>query len=385
MLLLAGCTCTLLAPQPLAQPTLALPTSTPLSRPGPVAPPGPPPAEPVAGQTVSGKPAQQPPEPQRPLPKLAILTDIGGDPDDQQSLIRLMLYSNELEIRLLVASSAGTLGELPKPVTRPDLIRQIVDAYGEVLPRLQRHATGWPTPATLAERICSGNPLRGRDVIGAGHDTAASDRLLAEMEAASPEQPLNIAIWGGQTDFVQALWKARATHSPGEFAELRRCLRIYDINDQDQLADWIRGEFPGLFYILASKPPGRDRRDGIYRGMYLTGDLSTTSRDWVEQNLHSTGPLGRLYPTATWTAPNPHACLKEGDTPSWFFFLPRGGNNPARPEQPGWGGRFLREPDGWYRDPPFRADYDPRTEVSRWRPDFQTDFALRMSWCRETP
>jgi hypothetical protein len=28
-------------------------------------------------------------------PRLVVLTDIGGDPDDQQSLIRLMLYSNE--------------------------------------------------------------------------------------------------------------------------------------------------------------------------------------------------------------------------------------------------------------------------------------------------
>ncbi len=31
-------------------------------------------------------------------PRLIVLTDIGGDPDDQQSMIRLMLYSNEFEI-----------------------------------------------------------------------------------------------------------------------------------------------------------------------------------------------------------------------------------------------------------------------------------------------
>ena len=28
-------------------------------------------------------------------PRLAVLTDIGGDPDDQQSMVRLMMYSNE--------------------------------------------------------------------------------------------------------------------------------------------------------------------------------------------------------------------------------------------------------------------------------------------------
>ena len=36
------------------------------------------------------------------------------------------------------------------------------------------------------------------------------------------------------------------------------------------------------------------------------------------------GPLGALYPTSTWTAPNPHGTLKEGDTPSWLYFLPVG-------------------------------------------------------------
>ena len=41
-------------------------------------------------------------------PRLAVLTDIGGDPDDQQSLIRLMLYANEFDIEVLIATAAGT-------------------------------------------------------------------------------------------------------------------------------------------------------------------------------------------------------------------------------------------------------------------------------------
>src|SRR3954464_4681499 len=73
-------------------------------------------------------------------PRLAVLTDIGGDPDDQQSLIRLMLYSNEFDIELLIATAAGTRGELKEAITRADLIQQIVDAYGEVLPNLKKHA-----------------------------------------------------------------------------------------------------------------------------------------------------------------------------------------------------------------------------------------------------
>ena len=30
-------------------------------------------------------------------PRLLVLTDIGGDPDDQQSLVRLLVHSNEFE------------------------------------------------------------------------------------------------------------------------------------------------------------------------------------------------------------------------------------------------------------------------------------------------
>ena len=136
-------------------------------------------------------------------------------------------------------------------------------------------------------------------------------------------------------------------------------------------------------YILPRPLPGRDRREATYRGMYLTGDESLISREWVEAHVRSRGPLGALYPLKTWTAPNKHGCLKEGDTPSWFFFLPRGGNDPSDPTKPGWGGQYQRQPDGWYGDLPFSRTFDPRTTVSRWRPDFQADFAQRMRWCVE--
>ena len=156
----------------------------------------------------------------------------------------------------------------------------------------------------------------------------------------------------------------------------------FDINDQDGIADWMRSEFPGMHYILAKAPPGRDKREGTYRGMYLTGDESLTSRSWIEQNVLNAGPLGELYPTQTWTAPNVHSCLKEGDTPSWFYFLPLGKNDPCDPTKPGWGGQFERQDDGWFRDLPARDQFDPRTTVSHWRAEFQADFSKRMKWCQ---
>jgi hypothetical protein len=315
-------------------------------------------------------------------PRLAVLTDIGGDPDDQQSLIRLMVYSNEFQIEALIATASGTPGELKKAVTRADLILEIIGAYEQVFPNLQRHAVNWPKPEALRLCVKSGNPLRGRDQIGEGHDTDASRYLIERIDAGSQQQPLNVAIWGGQTDLAQALWRVKNLRDQTGYRDFIAKFRVYDIADQDAIADWMRQEFPHLNYLLARAAPRRDKREATFRGVYLTGDESLTSRQWVEQNVRSTGPLGALYPTATWTAPNPHACLKEGDTPSWFFFLPLGGNDPSDPTKPGWGGQYQRDSDGWYVDLQRHDGFDSRTTVSRWRPEFQKDFARRMGWCR---
>jgi hypothetical protein len=314
-------------------------------------------------------------------PRLAILTDIGGDPDDQQSLIRLMVYANEFEIEALIASASGTRGELNESVTRPDLIRKVVKAYGQVLPNLERHARGWPAESHLLKIVKSGNPGRERLHIGEGHDTEASQFLIERIDSGDSTRPLNIAVWGGQTDLGQAIWRAQQQRTEAEFAAFVRKFRVYDINDQDGIADWMRTEFPGLHYVLAKAPLDRDKREGTYRGMYLTGDESATSLAWVQKNVLSKGPLGALYPTKTFTSPNQHSCLKEGDTPSWFFFLPLGGNDPNDPNIPGWGGQFVQSPDGWWRDQPRSERFDPRTSVSRWRTAFQNDFAKRMKWC----
>jgi hypothetical protein len=315
-------------------------------------------------------------------PRLAVLTDIGGDPDDQQSLIRLMVYSNEFQIEALIATASGTPGELKQAVTRADLILAIIDAYKMVLPNLQRHAAGWPKPDELQLRVKSGNPRRGRNQIGDQHDTQASRFLMERIDAGSQQQPLNIAIWGGQTDLAQTLWRVKQARSEADYREFVRKFRVFDVADQDGIADWMRAEFANMNYLLARAPTGHDKREATFRGMYLTGDESLTSRQWVEENVRSTGPLGALYPTRTWTTPNPHGCLKEGDTPSWFFFLPLGGNDPGDTSKPGWGGEYQRDTDGWYRDLAPRDGFDPRSTVSRWRPDFQRDFARRMQWCR---
>ena len=39
-------------------------------------------------------------------PRVIVISDIGNEPDDQMSLVRLLLYSNELEIEGLIATTS---------------------------------------------------------------------------------------------------------------------------------------------------------------------------------------------------------------------------------------------------------------------------------------
>src|SRR5205807_3894362 len=108
----------------------------------------------VVGAEPSKEAKAQEPSPAAPTPakpRLLVLTDIGGDPDDRQSMIRLMTYANEFEIEGLIASATGTPGEVKQDVTHPDLIREIVEAYAKVRPNLLLHRPDYPPSGSLLD------------------------------------------------------------------------------------------------------------------------------------------------------------------------------------------------------------------------------------------
>src|SRR4051812_2219503 len=118
----------------------------------------------LATALVADPPLPPPPGPER--PRLIVLTDISSlqagvaEPDDGQSMIRLMLHANDLELEGLVATSNMGHGQ----VVRPDLIRQVVEAYGRVQPQLVRHDGRYPPARALAEVIKPGQPVAGPKV-----------------------------------------------------------------------------------------------------------------------------------------------------------------------------------------------------------------------------
>lgn len=70
-------------------------------------------------------------------PRVFILSDILNEPDDSMSLVRLLVYSNLLNIRGLCATTSFFL----QNATHPDEMRRIVGEYGTVVDNLNRHVS----------------------------------------------------------------------------------------------------------------------------------------------------------------------------------------------------------------------------------------------------
>lgn len=317
-------------------------------------------------------------------PRLLILTDIGQDPDDQQSLVRLLHYANDFEIVGLIATADHNSKKETAEI-REHLIHEAIDRYGRIHANLVKHDPNYPTSEMLKRTVKKGNALGGNtipvfDTIGPHKDTEGSDWIIKTGDLHDG-RPLNIAIWGGACDLAQALWRLSQNRSTEELAYWVSDIRIHAIGDQDNTSIWIRENFPKLFYIH-DLHPGGDKFQSAYRGIFLGGDLSTLSKDWLYANIKTGhGPLGAFYPDKAWTQKNPHGVIKEGDTPSFLYFLRNGLQDPGRPDFGGWGGRFRREGTVWRDDQDTVGDTQSyRATVWRWRPDFQNDFAARADW-----
>jgi len=89
-------------------------------------------------------------------PRVIVMTDISNEADDQMSLVRFLLDSNQFDVEGLVATTSTWM----KDRIRPDVIHSVLDAYEKVHPRLSQHAPGFPTAAALREVVA--HPPAGR-------------------------------------------------------------------------------------------------------------------------------------------------------------------------------------------------------------------------------
>lgn len=325
-------------------------------------------------------------------PRYFVLTDIGNEPDDQMSLVRLLLYANEIDIEGLVASTSTW----KKDELSPEMIAEVVDAYGEVVTNLRQHADGWPDADDLKALIGSGAAAYGIEGMSPD-DPSAGARSLIEAGLRDDERPLWVGLWGGANTLAEALAHARSTLDDDALARLVDKLRVYSISDQDDAGPWLRREFPELFYIVSpSSQDGGDYARATWTGIagdeyYRNGagaDFTTVSNEWLDEHVRSVGGLGARYPE--------YLFIMEGDTPSFLGLIPNGLQSGDHPNWGGWGGRYLKRiPSGETR-PAWTQGGDSFTRITsadtvnghvsdqatiwRWREHFQHDFAARIDW-----
>ncbi|MBN2588938.1 MAG: DUF1593 domain-containing protein [Sedimentisphaerales bacterium] len=283
-------------------------------------------------------------------PRLVVLTDISPDrvePDDMESMIRLLVHADLFEIEALIHSTgwsiSGNAGD-----TGLNLIKEDIDLYEKDLPNLMKRSNQeghihdndkqeigyWPSPDYLRARTLLGSKNRGQRFIGAENNSDGSNKII-ELADENDARPIWVTVWGGGNTLAQACWKVQQERTPEQLKAFLNKIRVYTITDQDGAQkpgntidwpesshQWMRKEFEKDLFFIWDESAWR----------YQNG---TGSRNWQKyaDNIQGHGNLGGRYPKYKYGV--------EGDTPAFLHLIPTGLNNPDVPNQVGWGGYFV--------------------------------------------
>ena len=325
--------------------------------------------------------------------RLLVLTDITNEPDDQESLVRLLVYANEYDLDGIIATTSTHL----RNQTRKDKIEKLVQDYGLVKPNLDKHAPGYPTMEYLLSVTSEHLPVYSMDGVGEGKDSPGSEMLIKAADRAD-DRPLWVSVWGGANCLAQALWKVRATRSEEAVRQFVSKLKVYSISDQDFAGEWIRNNFPEIFYIVDAS--AGDSWFEYYKATWtgISGDQfykngpmlqnELVDNPWLAANIRENhGPLGANYLKFDY--------IMEGDTPSFFGLINNGLGWYISPAYGGWGGRYelyrsyAEKGKIWTSSvntqdeiilPDGRKEASNQATIWRWREAYQHDFAARMDW-----
>jgi hypothetical protein len=325
--------------------------------------------------------------------RLFVLTDITNEPDDQESLVRLLVYANEYDLEGLVATTSTHL----RSQVRKDKIEALVRDYGKVKANLDKHAPGYPSMEYLLSITTEHLPLYSMDGVGEGKDSPGSDLLIKAVDKAD-DRPLWVTAWGGANCLAQALWKVQNTRDAEAVKKFVAKIKVYSISDQDFAGQWIRNTFPDIFYIV--DPSAGDSWFEYYKATWtgISGDLyykngpgmynELVTNAWLAANISENhGPLGAHYLKFDY--------IMEGDTPSFLGLINNGLGWYISPSYGGWGGRYelyrsyAEKGKIWTSSvntqdeiilPDGRKEASNQATIWRWREAYQHDFAARMDW-----
>lgn len=295
-------------------------------------------------------------------PRIINMTDLGADVDDQESMIRFLVQSNEYDVEGLIVTTSCW----KKTQSNTNMLIDLINAYGNVLSNLRVHSLGFPSVEHLKSVSVLGQQGYGMNDVGLGKDSPGSNLIISAVDK-NDSRPIWICFWGGGNTLAQALWKVQNTRSAAELQKFINKIRVYDVLGQDAGGTWIAKTFPNLLYIRATSVYGWQPKN-----------------NWFIANVQNHGSLGAAYPTRKWAW--------EGDTPAFLHIFPNGLNNPDEPWQGGWGGRFDRTKKAGIRgmsgmageDAPYDIYYmfgnSSVQENSKWSTGLNNDFQARMDW-----
>lgn len=325
--------------------------------------------------------------------RVFVLTDITNEPDDQQSLVRFLVYSNEYDVEGIVATTSTHL----RNRTRKDKIEELIRNYGKIKANLEIHGEGFPSMEYLLSITSEHLPLYSMEGVGEGKDSPGSELLIKAVDRAD-DRPLWVSVWGGANCLAQALWKVKNTRSEADVRKFKEKIRVYAISDQDFAGPWVRQNFPGIFFIVDASA-GDNWRE-YYKATWtgIGGDVfykngpgwqhELVENPWLMENIRDNhGPLGANYLPAEY--------IMEGDTPSFIGLIQNGLAWYKSPAWGGWAGRYeyyksFGEVDRIWTSSVYTQDEvalpdgsivaSNQATIWRWRKAYQHDFAARMDW-----
>jgi hypothetical protein len=309
--------------------------------------------------------------------RLIIETDAGGDPDDEQSLVRFLLYANEWDVAgIIVNRPLSRDGENLNPErTGLGVVRRLVKAYGECYPSLAKHDARYPAPEDLLKRTIAGYD-----------DTEEAVKLIiGEVDRPDP-RPLWYSDWGtdngtARNNLRRALDQVRRERGEEGYAVFKRRLRLSSADKFAEHTTELQPPFP--LWVDTFRPELEGKRwYHRFSGLTATAGGFDLKRDVLTGH----GPLGAMYPT------NTTHVQKEGDTMTFLYLVPTGMNDPEQPAWGSWGGRYGRNPKHGVR-PYYWSNQQDAWEGStnrdntlrRWAADLQNDFRARLDWCVKPP
>lgn len=329
-------------------------------------------------------------------PRLVVLTDIAPahiEPDDMESMIRLLAHADLFEIEALITTSGWNSSGGLYQQGWADSLQTVIDAYERDLPNLMRRSGQtdflslereeekqvlgyWPSAEYLRSRSMMGCRELGVAALGADNRSAGSDFLIRLADEAD-KRPLWIAVWGGGNTVAQAIWQVSQERSQEELAAFLRKLRVYTITDQD--VGWGERDNHRLSSHHWMLKNYSDDLFFIWDESAWLSQNSLGSSKWQEYATHiqGHGHLGRIYPKNKWGV--------EGDTPSFLYVLPNGLSSPEQPGNVGWGGYFEQgvTPDGETRCYTNHSEaVKPHSQKYEeyFYPAVFNNFAARMDW-----